>query len=784
MIPNTQTSFLYPSNGIALGYNYPNKIFAATDLQLTAFDLTGIPYLFSYVSGVIFSQPSLGITATITNIDVDVGAIITLSGPLINGWTFDIRSVVAETQLTSIKNQGSFLPDLHEEGLDKLTRTTQDLNRRTYVFGIHGPDNESVAWPMLPGATTRANTGLVFDGNGLPTVGFIPTNAVTQPLFNALMAGTPALSATSAEAAAVGLVIVNGTYAVGNILRYGIVPNNPAAATNNTSIAKALWNPAFPTGPQGQFYFPNTTGADIYYFNGVIPMRYDCYIDGGGCTVNYTAAVGVGDANSGLFLFLSDGGIQNMKFAVACDTTAATGAGHAVFMGGRDVGTYFTVFDSLLPRSLGRLVMRNLVVNVNNTGTHVSSSGGIEMLGGLRDVLIENVSINLNSTCPYGIIAEFGWATSEPLTANRQTSHAHNMIFRNIDVSNCGNQDGGSGSGIALGGAYNCLIDGLYVNTAPTAFTYYVGEALFFRPWVGVDDIGAKHGITLRNIVGDSLSGTGLSLGGSSLASGGYLAATIAALGHPADYIAQTDLMTFSLDGFVIQAAGVGMNVTGSIDARNGTLNGAAASGQLVVDDECTFGVFTNCKFLNGSGTGVRMSLAGPIWSPARLKQLIFDNCVVAGNTTNGYILSNSRSVHIRGGRIGYSTAYDGVNETTQTNCINVAGASGGAGAMLDSVYCTPGTAGTVYVATGTTAGNDVKNPKGTITFSGNWNINGLAQASSASIAAAANVVNTVDKYAGKLAYDTSNKRMLVAQGPNATDQWELCDGTVAITPA
>lgn len=593
---------------------------------------------------------------------------------------------------------------------------------------------------------------------------------------------------TAAEAAA-GVVPTDFTYYPGNMLRYGIVPNNAGLAGANTTAIKALFAPAFANGPQGQFYFPNTTGADVYYFNGVIPMRYGCDIDLGRCTLNYTATVGAGDTNSGLFLALSDFTLKNGTITVACDTTATTGAGHAVFIGGRDVGTYFTVFDSLLPRSLGRVILQNLTISVNNTGTHVSSSGAIEMLGGIREFLAENININLNSSCPYGIIYEFGWATNEAATKDRQTSHAHNMVFRNINVVGCGNQDGGAGAGLSIGGAYNCIVDGLYVNNAPTAFTYYVGEALFYRPWAGVDDVGAKRNVTLRNIVGEALTGTGIALGGASLATGGYLAATIAALGHPLDYAAQTDLMTFSLDGFAIQAAGVGINVSGPCNIRNGTLNGASASGQLVVDDECTFGTFTNLRILNSSNTGVRMSFpsyggASDVWSPPRLKQLIFDNCIVAGNTTNGYVLANTRSVHIRGGRIGYSTLYDVAAETVQTNCVNAAGASGGAGAMLDSVFCTPGTAGTSFVGSGLTFGNDVRNPKGTISFSGTWNINGLVQATSTVIGDKTSIVNTADKYAGKMAYDTSNHRMMVALGPAVTDIWELCDGTVAITPA
>lgn len=660
----------------------------------------------------------------------------------------------------------------------------------TYAAGTTSP---KVTWSDAAGTIPNTNP-VQLDSIGRATIRLDPgsydiivkdqTNTVT--IWSELSYDSQVIvySQTASELAA-SITIVNSIYPPGNMLRYGIVPNDTGSRASNTTIAQALFTPTVTNGPQGQFYFPNTTGTDTYYFGNVILIRPDVYIDLGGCAMDYTSTCLSTETNSGLFFFLSDGGLQNGTINVACVASATTGCGHAIFVGARGVDTpLVTVYDSTYTPSLGRLVFRNLNINVNNTGTQLASSGAIEMLGGIRNILFENITINLNSTTPYGIIYEFGWATNPGGTGTSQTSHMHNAQFRNIRVINVGNQDGGSGAGLYLGGAYNAIIDGLYVYNSPVVFTFTPGESLFYKPWVTVDDEGAKHNITLRNIVGGAITGTGLSLVGATLASGGYLSATIAGLGHPADYLAQTDLMSFSVDGFAISAAGFGITVSGPCDIRNGILNGAAASGQLVVDDECVQGTFTNLKILNGSSTGVRTQLSGAIWSPARLKQLIFDNCIVAGNTTNGYLLTNSRSVHIRGGRIGYSTLYDGAAETVQVNCVNVAGASGGAGVMVDSAYCTPGTAGTVYVGTGSTAGNDVRNPKGTITFSGTWMINGLVNATSTVIADKTSIVNTADKYAGKLAYDTSNHRMLVALGSADVSIWELCDGTVAITPA
>jgi hypothetical protein len=169
MILNTQTLSQVLSTGQVF-FSYPNKIQQASDLVINGIDLSGNLSPFVFQSGAVFLNAALGITATVGSIDVDTGASITLSGPLATNWLLDARSNIPETQPTSIKNQGPFLPDLHEEAFDRITRQVQDLNRKTYLFGVHGPDTETVPWPALPGPAARANMLSAFDGNGLPTV--------------------------------------------------------------------------------------------------------------------------------------------------------------------------------------------------------------------------------------------------------------------------------------------------------------------------------------------------------------------------------------------------------------------------------------------------------------------------------------------------------------------------------------------------------------------------------------------------------------------------------------
>lgn len=56
--------------------------------------------------------------------------------------------------------------------------------------------------------------------------------------------------------------------------------------------------------------------------------------------------------------------------------------------------------------------------------------------------------------------------------------------------------------------------------------------------------------------------------------------------------------------------------------------------------------------------------------------------------------------------------------------------------------------------------------------------------ATAANIASIVATVNTSNKYYGKIVYDTTNQRAMVAQGPAAADLWWVIDGSASVTPA
>lgn len=711
------------------------------------------------------------------------------------------------------------------------------------------PNTNPVILDTTGAAIVRLGAGLAYDFvlklQDNTTVEWTANNYI-QPLYLASLTQTVLggiiYPATNAENNT-SVTITAPWYPVGNLLRYGIVPNSSGAAASNSTILQTLFNPSVSSGPTGLFTFPNAGGADSYSFSGVIPIRPGVTLDLGGCTINYSGTGVSADANSGLFFALQDFECRNGNFVSTYNMGVATSCGAVLNIGARGSDSArwpVAVWDSLLATPQGDIRLKNLRITMNLSGSIDTSAGAIYLTGGLQGVLLENIYINGSGTLRQGIAQEFGWATNDTQASARQSSHMHNFLFKNIQITNMENTSNQS-NGIVLAGAYQGTIENYSFSGVSNGLTSTTGESLFYRPWSTVDDITGKRLITLRNITGRNCSAACLALSGSQARSAGtgylqrqWLALTAYGIretvinggnmyvvtsggtsgntGGPTGtttstegsvtwaYVpltANTDQIDYCVDGFSLNPNSTGDGIdssAGYISIRNGTIQGG--NNPIFFFAESTRFDIEGVRAFGGQQSGFEMaSAAGAIWSPTRLKKGSIRDCYVYGNSVSsaggfhGIHLNFTDSVLVENNYLNQDSAYNGVADTTQGCGVLISTTAFGVICRANHVGTVIGGGNTAYqslAAGGTLNNNDIQNPQGNITQSGPWNSNSVANATGAALGSKTSNVNTVGKFFGRLCINITNSRLLTCAGPANTDIWSYCDGNApgSITPS
>ncbi|HVO47232.1 MAG TPA: hypothetical protein VMT29_12940 [Steroidobacteraceae bacterium] len=528
----------------------------------------------------------------------------------------------------------------------------------------------------------------------------------------------PSLAAGTSPPANAGSAQSRGPQSgTGDVQRLGLVPNDPGAATANANALKALVSPSGSFA--GRVWFPNTTGKDVYYLDDIVPFHDGIQVDLQGCTLHFGKTSVRGDTNSGFIFAIRDFSIANGAIVVDYQATSgASNAGSALSFGNRGEDSHYfsPLYDSQLPVPMGNITVRNLRISSNNRGGH-----GILMIGGLEGVLMENVWIDGQGALDTGIYYEFGWATNEPQRELRQTSHAHNMRFSNIHISNINEQ---RGQAFGLTGAYNCWVDGLYVRSAKILLQCSPGESAYFRPWAGVDQVGAKRNIALRNIVGTHITGTAIDVSGESSKSGGYLRGT---RNGPAE---QTDLIDCSIDGFAIDGAdldgGYGVHSSAErLELRNGRITGFSRG--IVTTQECTRLCIDSVDIFGCKQIAIQLGQQSSIWNPPRQKMGFVRNCFIAGNgianpgNFAAIELDQCAAFVIEGNRFGYEPSHDGQPETAQGFAVRLGGQASNVVCRCNHVAgLRPG--GTAFVSrSAASSGNTLVNTSGVTSANGAW---------------------------------------------------------------
>jgi len=107
---------------------------------------------------------------------------------------------------------------------------------------------------------------------------------------------------------------------------------------------------------------------------------------------------------------------------------------------------------------------------------------------------------------------------------------------------------------------------------------------------------------------------------------------------------------------------------------------------------------------------------------------------------------------------------------------------------MANTTFSGPVTStnGFVGAVTGDITGDITGNVTGNVTggvaaTSAYVQINAVA---ATAIADAADAINTANKVAGTIVLDTTNSRIMVALGADATSDWAVADGSATVTPS
>lgn len=155
----------FVGNGVTSVFSYTFDIFLDTDLLITVRDTddneTTLTLTTDYtVSG---AGDSGGGDVTL----VDAGQSWITSGALTTDYKLTIRRVVPLTQLTDIRNQGDFFPEVHEDQFDKLVQIDQqqqdELDR-----SCKNPETVPTSEfdPTLPGDIATADKSLITNSSG------------------------------------------------------------------------------------------------------------------------------------------------------------------------------------------------------------------------------------------------------------------------------------------------------------------------------------------------------------------------------------------------------------------------------------------------------------------------------------------------------------------------------------------------------------------------------------------------------------------------------------------
>jgi hypothetical protein len=597
---------------------------------------------------------------------------------------------------------------------------------------------------------------------------------------NVQAAFTAIYGETDAETAP-GVTVVNPQFPFGDLRRIGVVPNSEDAASANASAMAAYFDPTVANGPRGNFYFPNTTGSDTYYFDGMIPFRNGVHIDCRGCILDFEKTYASGDDQRAFFMAIKDFSMINFEMHIDYNGSAGVHAGNAFRFGNRNnQGPDFPFgMEEDLPYIMGDIRLASFKIVTNNP----VNDGVILALGGPERVVIEDFDIDGGGASSYGILAETGNWSDNGVPSNSgkwSSSHpAHWRISRGRIVALDDSLT--EGAGIGCIGMHSSLIEDIQVDTAYVAVESRPSESLFYR--VAPKD-SQRTAMQYGNISGKNIANTGAVLVGAS--SSTSLATELATLAtDQLRRAAQINLITYVMTGFNFPDAAVGIAISGPTTLRRGEIRGYSSSGAIRVFPEAGPIDFFGIRIFDGDGSA--FDLANPRAISGSLTTISgrIEGCKVGGATGPGFAIADTDGLEVVNNDVGYATSLDdAADESTMTQVVSVTTTA--KNVTFKNNYATIIGAGPAYGNQGTSdRGCNIVSPRGASSFTANvWQIDGVARATQGALEDATHAINTDNKYVGKQVFDVTNEVERTAMGAGTTGAWKGKDGTAAITPS
>lgn len=223
----------YVGNGATSVYPYGFRILSASDLRVTV-RLSGASAETTLALNTDYTVSGVG--------EANGGNVTLVAGALASGAAITIRRVRPLTQLTDIRNQGAFYPEIHEDAFDHAVMITQQQADEIERSVRNAETVAASAFdPQLPADIAGAGYAVPMlneDGDGFAPASSWPTgdtiNAASVSAAEALASAEAAASSEDAAADSETAAAASETAAAGSATNAG---NSATAAAGSASAA-------------------------------------------------------------------------------------------------------------------------------------------------------------------------------------------------------------------------------------------------------------------------------------------------------------------------------------------------------------------------------------------------------------------------------------------------------------------------------------------------------------------------------------------------------------------